>query len=358
MRRLLVFVLVGLTPSFACANGPGEWAGQMVFPVKDRLPLRDAAGKNIGEFSYSGTVVRDLGEWLEIRHVIHPGPYIGQVKKSEVVRVADAEKFFSEKIKADGKDTWAYRNRAVARVFYKDHDGAIEDLTAAIGLDPHSALYVERGRTRRAKGDVDGAIKDYEEALRLEPGYSVALNNRGVALESQGKFEAALEDYTAAIKSDPKYSTPWRNRALVHQRKGDYDLAAQDFTEAGRLDPTSPLLMDDLAWLLATCPDTIVRDGKRALELAKKACDLTGFRETLMLETLAAAYAETGDFAKATEYQRKVLGDREYEKKFGAGAREKLKLYESEKAFRTISPKAAVVVDPNAPTAKPRSEQK
>ncbi|MBP3959042.1 tetratricopeptide repeat protein [Gemmata sp. G18] len=361
MRRFpLVLVLLGLAPVPARAGAADEWVGQTVFPIKDRLPLCDASGKAIGEFSYSGTVARELGEWLEIRHVIHPGPYVGRVKKAEVVRAAGAEKFFSEKIKADSKNTWAYRNRATVRVLNKDHDGAIDDLTAAIDLDPHFSLYVERGRARRAKGDPDGAVKDYDEALRLEPGYSVALNNRGVLWEAKGRLDAAIEDYTAAIKSDPKYSTPWRNRGLVYQRKGDYEQAARDFAEAGRLDPTSTLLMDDLAWLLATCPDGTVRNGKRALELAKRACELTGFNEPLLLETLAAACAETGDFAKATEYQKKVLTDKEYEKRFGAGTREKLKLYESEKAFRTIPPKGVAIKPPapETPTSKPRSEQK
>ncbi len=336
-----------------------DWVGQTVFSTKDRLPLRDAGGKTIGEFSYSGTVVRDFGEWIEVRHIIHPGPYLGRVKKTEVVKLTDAEKFFGEKIKADGKDTWAFRNRANARMIDRDYDGAIDDLTAAIEVDPHSSLYVERGRARRAKGDLDGAIRDYTEALKQEPNYAVALNNRGVAWEAKGKFDNAFDDYSAAIKSDPKYATPYRNRGLIHQRRGDFAPAAKDFSESARLDPDNPTNMDDLAWLLATCPDAAVRDGKKALALSKKACELTEYRDMLLVETLAAAFAETGDFAKAVETQKKVLDDKEYMKKYGDGVRSKLKLYEQDKPYHTAPVGKGGPPTPAKTSAnKPRSEQK
>jgi tetratricopeptide (TPR) repeat protein len=273
-----------------------------------------------------------------------------------------AEKFFSDKLKNDPKDTWALRNRATVRVYDKDYEGAIDDLTDALSVDPHFSLYVERGRARRAKGDLDGAIKDYTEALRLEPGYSVAHNNRGIVWEAKGDFAKAIQDYTDAIKSDPKYSTPWRNRGLVHQRRGEYKLAAADFTEAAQLDPKNSVVLDDLAWILATCPDASVRNGKEALRLAKRACELTDNRDTLLLETLAAAYAETGDFVSAVDIQKKVLADKEYEKKYGVSARDKLKLYESNKPYRTIPPKGVSIPPPPPPkktfgSNRPRSEQ-
>jgi tetratricopeptide (TPR) repeat protein len=357
MHRFPFVVVLLLAP--LPVQAADDWVGLTVFSTKDQLPLRDASGKNIGEFSYSGTVTRDLGEWIEIRHLVHPGPYVGRVKKTEVVKLADAEKFFSEKIKKDGKDTWAFRNRATARMTDKDYDGAIDDLTVALGVDPHQSLYVERGRAKRAKGDLDGAIKDYTEALRLEPGYSVALNNRGVVWEAKKKYDEAIKDYTDAIESDSKYATPYRNRGLIHQRRGDFALAAKDFTKAAELDPENPTTLDDLAWLLATCPESPVRDGKKAVTLAKKACLLTDHRNMLLVETLAAAYAESGNYEAAMETQKKILDDKEYMKLYGDSVRLKLKLYEDNKPYHTVPVKGST---PTPPIAKgsnlPRSEQK
>src|SRR5206468_12877415 len=63
--------------------------------------------------------------------------------------------------------------------------------------------------------------------------------------------------------------------------------------------PDSPRMLDESAWLLATHPDPKVRDGARAVELAERACTLSERRVPIMLDTLAAAYAEAGDFARA-----------------------------------------------------------
>ena len=79
--------------------------------------------------------------------------------------------------------------------------------------------------------------------------------------------------------------------------------------------PDSPRMLDELAWLLATYPDSDVRDGAEAVRLAERACKLTDRRDPALLATLAAAYAETGDFsggvAAAEEALRKgqAIGD-------------------------------------------------
>src|SRR5438132_12900453 len=63
--------------------------------------------------------------------------------------------------------------------------------------------------------------------------------------------------------------------------------------------PDSPRMLDELAWLLATYPDSKSHDGTEAVHLAERACDLTERRVPALLDTLAAAYAETGDFPRA-----------------------------------------------------------
>ena len=80
-----------------------------------------------------------------------------------------------------------------------------------------------------------------------------------------------------------------------------------DFNEAIRLNPDDVATLDNLAWLHATCPEAKYRDGKKAVENASKAYQLDGGKHWGYCDTLAAAYAESGDFDKAKEWASKAI---------------------------------------------------
>ena len=86
----------------------------------------------------------------------------------------------------------------------------------------------------------------------------------------------------------------------------DYEQAISNFNEAIRLDPSSAEALHSRARLFAICPDDKYRNGLRAVEDATKACKLTHWKHPRTLSTLAAAYAEVGDFEKAAEWQSKA----------------------------------------------------
>ena len=114
-------------------------------------------------------------------------------------------------------------------------------------------------------------------------------------------------------------------------------MALDDLTQALKLSPRFEWARDKLARLRATCPDEKFRNGQQAIDYATKACDLAAWKVAPYLDTLAAAYAEAGDFDKAVEWQQKGIALAPAEKK--ADFESRLKLYQEKKPYRELPAK-------------------
>ena len=117
-------------------------------------------------------------------------------------------------------------------------DEAIAVYSEAIRLDPHFAnAYNNRGTTYESKGDLDRAINDFAKAIELDPHFVDAYNNRGMTYEKKEEIDLALKDYNESIMLQPDYAVAYSNRGNVKLNLGEYESALADFDEAIRLEP-------------------------------------------------------------------------------------------------------------------------
>ena len=184
----------------------------------------------------------------------------------------------------------------------------------------------------RDKNRTYTAIKDYDKAIQLDPKYAIAFYNRGMANRELKRTDKAIVDLTTALRLDPKDADAYYQRALAWQAKGEFGKAVEDYDESIRLKPSDLDARGDLAWLLATAKNANIRDGKRAIALATKNCELSEWEDDDRLDTLAAAYAEAGDFTNAIKWQKKSIELAPYSRR--RNYRNRLKEYESGKPYR------------------------
>jgi hypothetical protein len=107
-----------------------------------------------------------------------------------------------------------------------------------------------------------------------------------------------------------------------------------DCAAAIRLNPKAAPAWHLEAWIRATHPDAQYRDGQRAVVAARKACELTDWGDVMSIETLAAAYAETGNFSEAAKWQAKAVDSLSRQSSDQADAQARLKLYKAGQPYR------------------------
>jgi tetratricopeptide (TPR) repeat protein len=204
----------------------------------------------------------------------------------------------------------------------------------------YAAAHVNLSNALLQKGRVDEAISHYEQALQLQPGFAVAHHNLGLALCRKGRADEAIVQYQQALQISPNYVDAHVDLGNVLLQKGKVEEAMAQFQQAQQIAPADPWLPNNLAWFLATAPQALLRNGPRAVQLAQRANQLTGGANATILRTLAASFAEAGQFSEAVETAQRALHLAEAQSNAGlVGAlQSELKLYQTGKSFHLSGP--------------------
>jgi tetratricopeptide (TPR) repeat protein len=153
----------------------------------------------------------------------------------------------------------------------------------------------------------DEAIKYLSRALEINPNYSYAHYRMGIILLAAGKPNEAIKYLNKALQTNIDQGDVYENLGVAYMQLDKNEPAKQNLARAVELEPNNINTLNNLAWLLATAGDASAQDANRAVEFARRACELTGYKKPDLMDTLAVAYAAAGRFEDAVKTANKAI---------------------------------------------------
>jgi tetratricopeptide (TPR) repeat protein len=252
-------------------------------------------------------------------------------------RLEEASEHYHQALDKDPAFAEAHNNLGILLTKQGRTAEAIEQYRKAIELNPNRAeFYNNLGNLLAKQNQTDEAIEQFQKALEVEPDYAKAHYNLANIFIAQGRWDEAIEHYQRALKQMPDSTHSHYQLGLALQSRGKFTAAIAQLQKVLELDPKHIPAQNNLAWLLATCPDNSLRDGKRAVEVAQQAVQLSGGKSPEILDTLAAAYAEAGRFPEAVETAQRALdlSTAQNNKPLAQVIQNQLKLFETHSPYR------------------------
>ncbi|MCK4341943.1 MAG: sulfatase-like hydrolase/transferase [Phycisphaerae bacterium] len=213
---------------------------------------------------------------------------------------------------------------------------AVECYQKAVEVSPTCGqAYNRLGLVYIQQRDFQRAYENCRRYVKLNPRSANALTNLANLLPALGRTEEAVDLLEQALQYDPKYAAAQRAYWVALRNVGRRREAVSALRRALEVLPNDRKLRYELGWLLASAREAELRDGAEAVRLAKLCCEVDP-NDPRNLDLLAAAYAETGNFAQAVETARQALrlANRAGEPQVRQHIAARLRLYESGRAYR------------------------
>jgi len=192
-------------------------------------------------------------------------------------------------------------------------------------------------RIRKLSDSKDSRLLEYQQAqLEADPDNPVRLTNYARALRSAGQSKKAAEYIKQSLAIDPTSKASRLEHQQILFSNREYQASVAVLEKLLEEFSSDPYTLNHAAWFLSTCHVDELRDGERAVKYAEQVCEQTNYSSFAYLDTLAAAYAENGQFAVAVNTQQLAiqLGPEEYRQEFF----DRLSNYVDERPYRELSP--------------------
>jgi len=261
---------------------------------------------------------------------------LGSMALSRLDLQTAIEKHFGRALKIDPENPEAHLAMGKAWFMAGNWSRARQYLVQTIELDPASdQAYFHLGLIARKNGNLEKAEQLFFRALEFQPDNPNVHNNLGVTYLEQGAYPSAIQSFQRALDIYPEHLEALYNLGMARWASGNSRAAVKQYEHVLKIKPRWKVPANSLAWILATDKDPDIRSGKAALKWAKVACEGEGAKNPDYLDTLAAAYAEAGEFDMAVKTARKCLelahlsGD----ESFVAEVKNRLRAYQDGKGY-------------------------
>ena len=252
-------------------------------------------------------------------------------------RIDEAMTQFQKVLQIKPDDAKAHYNLGNALLQKGRVEEAITHYQEALQIEPDdAAIHGNLGNALLQKGKVDEAITQFQRVLQINPHDAKAHYKLGITLFQKGRVDEAIDHYQKALQIEPEDAEGHGNLGNALQQKGKVDEAITQYQKALQILPANPEFQNNLAWLLATCPQAALRNGTKAVELARQANEIAGGKNPFFLDTLAAAYAEAGRYSEAVETAQRALrlAEGQSNARLAGQLQVEMKLYQAGKPYR------------------------